>query len=190
MSLSDRVISDNADHIVWIDMEMTGLDVEKDHILEIACVVTDKTLKIISEELNIIIHQSNIILDNMNTWCKRQHKKTGLTENSRSSTISLEDAEKMVLNFLQKYIPRGVCPLAGNTVYMDRFFLYKYMPLVNNFLHYRIIDVSAIKEVVRRWNPSVYDSVPKKELKHRALDDIKESIKELAYYQKYIFGFQ
>ncbi|GAB1864415.1 Oligoribonuclease, mitochondrial [Camponotus japonicus] len=198
--MSDKIIPNNApliqqssntaDHIVWIDMEMTGLDVEKDHILEIACIITDKTLKIISTELNIIIHQSNIILDNMNAWCKKQHKKTGLTENSRLSTISLKDAEKMVLNFLQEYIHPGVCPLAGNTVYMDRFFLYKYMPLVNNYLHYRIIDVSTIKEIVRRWNPNIYKSIPQKELKHRALDDIKESIKELTYYQKHIFELQ
>ncbi|XP_029156415.1 probable oligoribonuclease [Nylanderia fulva] len=186
--MSDRrEISNNADHIVWIDMEMTGLDIEKDHILEIACIVTDKTLKVISEELNIIIHQSSTILDNMNAWSKKQHKISGLTEKSYLSTISLKDAEKMVLNFLQEYIPKGVCPLAGNSVYMDRFFLYKYMPLVNDYLHYRIIDVSTIKEIVRRWNPSVYKSVPKKELNHRALDDIKESIKELAHYQKYIF---
>ncbi|CAL1688461.1 unnamed protein product [Lasius platythorax] len=188
--MSDRIISNNADHIVWIDMEMTGLDIEKDHILEIACIVTDKTLKIISKELNIIIHQSNIILDNMNAWSLRQHRISGLTEKSRSSTISLEDAEKMVLNFLQEYIPKGVCQLAGNSVYMDRFFLYKYMPLVNDYLHYRIIDVSTIKEIVRRWNPSVYKSIPTKEFKHRAIDDIKESITELVYYQKHIFGLQ
>lgn len=146
--MSNREISNNVDHIVWIDMEMTGLDIEKDHILEIACIVTDNTLKIVSEELNIIIHQSSTILDNMNAWSKKQHNISGLTEKSYLSTISLKDAEKMLLNFLQEYIPKGVCPLAGNSVYMDRFFLYKYMPLVNDYLHYRIIDVSTIKEIV------------------------------------------
>lgn len=176
-----------ADLIVWIDMEMTGLDIEKDHILEIACIVTDESLKIISKELNIVIHQPSMILDNMNEWCKKNHKMTGLTEDSRSSTISLEKAEKMVLDFLQKYIPEGKCPLAGNTVYMDRLFLYKHMPLVDKYLHYRIIDVSSIKELVRRWKPGVYESIPRKMLKHRALDDIKESIKELNYYKAHIF---
>ncbi|XP_067210832.1 probable oligoribonuclease isoform X2 [Linepithema humile] len=180
--------SNSNNHIVWIDMEMTGLDIEKHHILEIACVVTDMTLKIISEELNIIIHQSDTILNNMDSWSKEHHEKTGLTNESRLSTLSLEDAEKLVLKFLEKYIPKGVCPLAGNSVYMDRLFLYKYMPLINNYLHYRIIDVSTIKELTRRWNRSVYRSTPRKALKHRALDDIKESIAELAYYQTHIFN--
>ncbi|XP_020293351.1 probable oligoribonuclease isoform X2 [Pseudomyrmex gracilis] len=167
---------------------MSGLDIETDHILEIACVVTDKTLKIISEELHIVLHQSDTVLNNMNEWCKRHHHTSGLTSDSRSSRTSLKDAEQSVLAFLQKYIPSNACPLAGNSVYMDRLFLYKYMPLVNDYLHYRIIDVSSIKELVRRWNPNVYKNAPRKVLCHRALDDVKESIKELAYYQKHIFG--
>ncbi|XP_011165727.1 probable oligoribonuclease [Solenopsis invicta] len=177
-----------SDHyIVWIDLEMTGLDVDKDHILEIACLVTDKNLNVISEDLNIVIHQSDIILENMNDWCKENHTKTGLTQNSRSSTVSLEEAEKMVLNFLKKYTLERSCPLAGSSVYMDRFFLHKYMPLVNEYLHYRIIDVSTVKEIARRWNPGVLNSMPKKKLNHRALDDIKESINELRYYKKNFF---
>ncbi|KYN09727.1 putative oligoribonuclease [Trachymyrmex cornetzi] len=179
----------NTNYIVWIDMEMTGLDVDKDHILEIACVVTDKKLNIVSEELNIVIHQSDAILENMNDWCKETHTKTGLVENSRSSTISLEEAEKTVLDFLKKHIHERSCPLAGSSVYMDRFFLYKNMPLVNNYLHYRIIDVSTIKEIARRWNPNVYNSMPKKRVNHRALDDIKESINELKHYKKHFFKF-
>ncbi|XP_011640860.1 probable oligoribonuclease isoform X1 [Pogonomyrmex barbatus] len=175
-------------YIVWIDMEMTGLEVDKDHILEIACIVTDEKLNIISEELNIVIHQSDIILENMNAWCKENHKKTGLIEKSRSSTITIEEAENIVLNFLKKYTEKDSCPLAGNTVYMDRLFLYKYMPSVNNYLHYRIIDVSTVKELVKRWNPDVYKSIPRKRLRHRALDDIRESIDELKYYKRHIFG--
>ncbi|XP_012540170.1 probable oligoribonuclease [Monomorium pharaonis] len=174
-------------YIVWIDLEMTGLDVDKDHILEIACLVTDKNLKIVSEELNIVIHQSDTVLENMNEWCKENHKKTGLTESSRSSTVSLEEAEKTVLDFLKKYIHERSCPLAGSSIYMDRFFLYKYMPLVNNYLHYRIIDASTVKEIARRWNSNVYNSAPKKKLNHRALDDIKESINELRYYRNHLF---
>ncbi|XP_032680035.1 probable oligoribonuclease [Odontomachus brunneus] len=175
------------DHIVWIDMEMTGLDIEKDHILEIACVVTDKSLQIISEELNIVIHQPDIILKNMNKWCMKNHKISGLVDDCRSSKISLQEAEKSVLHFLEKYVSKRTCPLAGNTVYMDRLFLWKYMPLVNEYLHYRIIDVSSLKELHRRWNPEVYTTVPTKMLKHRALDDIKESINELAHYKKHTF---
>ncbi|TGZ46349.1 probable oligoribonuclease isoform X2 [Temnothorax longispinosus] len=179
--------SKNTNYIVWMDLEMTGLEVDKHHILEIACIVTDKKLKIVSEELNIVIHQPDTILENMNEWCKENHTKTGLIENSRSSTVSLEEAEKTVLDLLKKHIPQGSCPLAGNSVYIDRLFLHKYMPLVNNYLHYRIIDVSTIKEIARRWNPNVYNSAPKKKLNHRALDDIKESINELRYYKNHFF---
>ncbi|XP_011703384.1 PREDICTED: probable oligoribonuclease isoform X2 [Wasmannia auropunctata] len=177
----------NANYIVWIDMEMTGLEVDKDHILEIACIITDNKLNIISEELNIVIHQSDEILENMNEWCKENHKRTGLIESSRSSTVSLEEAEKTVLDFLKKYIQERTCPLAGNSIYMDRFFLYKHMPLINNFLHYKIIDVSTVKELTRRWNPNVHNSAPKKKLNHRALDDIKESITELRHYKNHLF---
>ncbi|KAL0132746.1 hypothetical protein PUN28_000466 [Cardiocondyla obscurior] len=176
-------------HIVWIDMEMTGLDVNVHHILEIACIITDKKLNVVSNELNIVIHQSDTILENMNDWCKVNHLKTGLIEESRSSKISLEEAEKMVLQLLKKHIPEKSCPLAGNSVYMDRFFLYKYMPLVNEYLHYRIIDVSTIKEIARRWNVYVHNSLPRKKLNHRALDDIKESINEMKHYKKTFFKF-
>ncbi|XP_011875424.1 PREDICTED: probable oligoribonuclease [Vollenhovia emeryi] len=177
----------NPNYIVWIDLEMTGLEIDKHHILEIACVVTDKKLNTVSEELNIVIHQPDAVLENMNDWCKVNHTKSGLVESSRSSTVSLEEAEKTVLDLLKKHIQQGSCPLAGSSVYMDRLFLYKYMPLVNNYLHYRIIDVSTVKEIARRWNPSVYNSVPKKKLQHRALDDIKESINELRHYKKHFF---
>ncbi|KYN01498.1 Oligoribonuclease, mitochondrial [Cyphomyrmex costatus] len=170
-----------------IFLQMTGLDVDKDHILEIACIVTDKKLNIVSEELNIVVHQSDAVLENMNDWSKENHSKTGLTESSRLSTVSLEEAEKRVFDFLKKYVHEHSCPLAGSSVYMDRFFLYKYMPLVNNYLHYRIIDVATVKEIARRWNPNVYNSAPKKKLNHRALDDIKESIDELRHYKKHFF---
>ncbi|XP_014469112.1 PREDICTED: probable oligoribonuclease isoform X2 [Dinoponera quadriceps] len=173
-------------NIIWMDLEMTGLDIEKDHILEIACIITDKTLRIISEELNIVIHQPDIILRNMNEWCMEHHKISGLVDDCRSSTISLKEAELKVLKFLEKYVPKGKCPLAGNTIYMDRLFLYKYMPLVHEYLHFRIIDVSSVKELYRRWDPSIHAAAPTKKLKHRALDDIKESIDELAHYKKHM----
>ncbi|EFN84782.1 Probable oligoribonuclease, partial [Harpegnathos saltator] len=173
--------------LIILFLQMTGLNIEKDHILEIACVVTDEALKIISEELNIVIHQPDTILNNMHQWCMKNHKINGLINESRSSKISLKEAETTVLNFLKKYVPKRKCPLAGNTVYMDRLFLYKYMPSVNEYLHYRIIDVSSLKELHRRWSSNVYITAPTKKLKHRALDDIKESISELAHYKKYTF---
>ncbi|KAL2742159.1 hypothetical protein V1477_009788 [Vespula maculifrons] len=188
VSLQRMMCNNSKDNqIVWIDMEMTGLDIEICHILEISCVITDSDLKIINEPLNIVINQSDSILDNMNDWCKEHHKKTKLIEDVRNSKISLKDAEQTVLTFLKKYIPRGKCPLAGNSVYMDRLFLNKYMPLVNDYLHYRIIDVSTIKELARRWNPQIYNSIPPKTSKHRATSDIIESIQELIYYKNHIF---
>ncbi|XP_047352692.1 probable oligoribonuclease isoform X3 [Vespa velutina] len=143
-----RMMSDIKDnHIVWIDMEMTGLDIETCHILEISCLITDNNLKIITDPLNIVLNQPDSILNNMNDWCKTHHAKTKLIEDVQNSKIFLKDAEQIVLKFLKYYIPKGKCPLAGNSVYMDRLFLNKYMPLVNDYLHYRIIDVSSIKEL-------------------------------------------
>ncbi|KAK2582962.1 hypothetical protein KPH14_009018 [Odynerus spinipes] len=187
-SLRRTMCKNSADnHIVWIDMEMTGLDIETCHILEITCLITNSDLKIISDTLNIVINQPNSILNNMHGWCKEQHTKTKLIDDVRNSKISLKDAEQTVLKYLQDHVPQGKCPLAGNTIYMDRLFLCKYMPLVNDYLHYRIIDISTIKELVRRWNPQIYDSAPPKKHSHRATLDIIESIKELDYYKKYMF---
>nr|XP_033328962.1 probable oligoribonuclease [Megalopta genalis]XP_033328963.1 probable oligoribonuclease [Megalopta genalis]XP_033328964.1 probable oligoribonuclease [Megalopta genalis] len=174
-------------YIVWIDTELTGLDIEKDTILEIACLITNKDLNIISKEFNVIINQSDETLNTMNEWCIKHHAETGLTNDSRLSKISLKEAEKMLLDFLKTYILKGVCPLAGNTIYMDRMFLNKHMPLINAYLHYRIIDVSTIKELARRWCPATYQNVPNKQQCHRALADIRESIQELKYYKEHIF---
>ncbi|XP_014599363.1 PREDICTED: oligoribonuclease, mitochondrial isoform X4 [Polistes canadensis] len=174
-------------HMVWIDMEMTGLDINTCHILEITCLITDSNLKIISDKLNIVINQPDSILSTMDNWCKEHHKKSKLIDDVRNSKISLKDAEQTVLKFLKSYVPRGKCPLAGNSVYMDRLFLIKYMPLVHDYLHYRIIDVSTIKEVARRWNSQIYYSAPPKTYQHRATFDILESIKELDHYKNCIF---
>ncbi|XP_029037895.1 oligoribonuclease-like isoform X1 [Osmia bicornis bicornis] len=181
----------NNDHICWLDMEMTGLDVHTDHVLEVACLITDKNLKVISTDLNIVIHQPDEVLENMNDWCLLNHKKyyhyfqTGLINESRLSKITIHDAEQAVLEFLKLYIKEKTCPLAGSSVYMDRMFLHKYMPLVDNYLHYRIIDTSTIKELIKRWNTNVPTLI--KEHNHRALSDIIESIRELEYYKKHIF---
>ncbi|XP_078043868.1 oligoribonuclease isoform X1 [Augochlora pura] len=177
--------SNSNNNIVWIDMEMTGLHVETSHIMEVACIITDKNLNIIGDELNLVINQPDEILENMNDWCMKHHKETGLTDESRLSKINVRNAEKILLNHLQKYVEIGSCPLAGSSVYMDRMFLYKYMPSVNNYLHYRLIDTSTLKELILRWNLDV----PKftKSAEHRALADIKESIKELEHYKKHLF---
>ncbi|XP_016837517.1 oligoribonuclease [Nasonia vitripennis] len=174
--------------IVWIDMEMTGLAVESDRILEVACLITDENLNIVSDEFHQVLHQSDDELARMNEWCQEHHTKSGLVEASKKSQEDERSVDKSLYNFLNKYIPKGRCPMAGNSVYMDRLFLRKYMPTSNEYMHYRIIDVSSIKEVVRRWKPEVHDAAPKKERNHRSLDDIRESISELDFYRKNVFN--
>ncbi|KAJ9582021.1 hypothetical protein L9F63_003604 [Diploptera punctata] len=176
-----------SENLVWMDLEMTGLNVEKDQILEVACLITNSSLNVMIEGPDIIIHQPDTVLESMNAWCIQHHGKSGLTEASRNSKVSLSDAEQQILDFLKLHIPPGKCPLAGNSVYMDRIFLQRYMPLVDKYLHYRIVDVSTIKELCKRWNPVIYNRTPQKILCHRALSDIKESVKELQYYQSNFF---
>ncbi|XP_041374095.1 oligoribonuclease, mitochondrial-like isoform X2 [Gigantopelta aegis] len=166
---------------------MTGLNKEVDHLMEIACLITDADLEVIAEGPNIVIHQPDKVLDAMGDWCKDHHGKSGLTQAVRNSNISLVDAESKVLKFVQEHTPKGACPLAGNSVHADREFLVKYMPQLIGHLHYRIIDVSTVKELCQRWYPRASEQAPKKKLSHRALDDIKESIAELKYYRHSIF---
>ncbi|XP_046426374.1 oligoribonuclease [Neodiprion virginianus] len=175
------------DRLVWIDMEMTGLNVEKCHIMEIACLISDSNLNIVSDDFHVVVHQPDDILEAMNDWCIAQHAKTGLTAESRASKVSLREAEELTLEFLKTNVPEKLCPVAGNSVWMDRVFIQKYLPLVHNYVHYRIIDVSTIKELMRRWCPNQYARVPAKKFNHRALDDIKESINELKYYKSQLF---
>ncbi|XP_020504582.1 small fragment nuclease isoform X2 [Labrus bergylta] len=173
--------------IVWVDLEMTGLDIEKDQIIEMACIITDSELKIVAEGPNLIIKQPDTLLDGMSEWCQEHHGKSGLTQAVRDSKISLEQAEYEFLSFIRLYTPPGQCPLAGNSVHADKRFLDKYMPQFMYHLHYRIIDVSTIKELCRRWFPEDYKMAPQKKGTHRALDDIQESIKELQFYRANIF---
>ncbi|XP_043477023.1 oligoribonuclease-like [Leptopilina heterotoma] len=173
--------------IVWMDMEMTGLDPLKDKILELACLVTDCNLKTVSDEFEIVIHQPDEVLNGMDEWNTKQHRKSGLIDGSRNSKITNSDAELKLLDFLQNYIPQSTCPLAGNSIHMDRMFLKVHLPLVDSYLHYRLIDVSSLKELARRWNRRVYKERPQKQFTHRALDDIKESISELDYYRTFAF---
>lgn len=173
-------------NLVWMDMEMTGLDPEKDVIIEIACLVTDSALNILEEGPCLVIHQPLRILRAMDQWNQTHHGKSGLIEAVKKSKIKLRDAEQQSLEFIKKYCKPGKSPLCGNSIHHDRRFLARYMPGIHKYLSYRLIDVSTIKELVRRWYPA-HCNPPKKEGSHRALSDIRESIDELRYYQKYFF---
>ncbi|MCM8538618.1 MAG: oligoribonuclease [Lentisphaeraceae bacterium] len=171
--------------LVWIDLEMTGLNPETDHILEIASLVTDGELNIIAEGPELIIHQPEEIMAGMNEWCVKQHGESGLTEKVKSSTISLEEAEKLTLKFIRKHTGRTKVPLCGNSIGQDRMFLLKYMPKITDQLHYRMVDVSSIKEVGTRWYPNLEKFY--KTATHRAMDDIRESVAELKFYREKLF---
>ncbi|MFB6372647.1 MAG: oligoribonuclease [Bradymonadaceae bacterium] len=175
----------DASNLVWIDLEMSGLDPDNDVILEIATIVTGPDLEIVAEGPSLVIHQSDEILEGMDEWNTKHHGESGLTERVRASEIDTEEAETRTLEFLREYVEPESAPLCGNSIGQDRRFLYRYMPDLSDFLHYRNIDVSSIKELVARW----YDDVdpPQKETRHRALDDIRESIEELRYYRNQVF---
>lgn len=174
-------------NLVWIDLEMTGLNVEKDVILEIATIVTDNELNILACGPSIVINQSNILLDGMDQWNLDTHTKSGLFTEVQASTVSTKTAQDMTLDFLKQFCNKNTAPLCGNTVWQDKLFLQKHMPLIDNYLHYRIIDVSSIKEVIRRWygkNPENFFSKPEN---HRACEDIRYSIEELKFYKNKFF---
>ncbi len=173
-------------NLAWIDMEMTGLNPEKEGIIEIASVVTDADLKILSNGPNLVIHQPAKLLKSMDDWNQKQHKLSGLIEEVKSSKISVAKAEKMTLDFISEYCVQKQTLLCGNAVHHDRRFIIKYMPKLNEFLHYRHIDVSAVKSLINLWYPKNRD-IPQKKKAHRALDDIRESIEELRFYRTHYF---
>jgi oligoribonuclease len=175
------------DRLVWIDCEMTGLDVGIDELVEIAVVVTDFELNVLDDGFQIVIKPDASALAHMNDFVTNMHKKSGLYDEIPDG-VSLAEAEFETLEYIQRFIPvEGKAPLAGNTIGTDRMFLAKYMPRVDRWLHYRNIDVSSIKELSRRWYPRVYIHAPAKDGGHRALADIRESIRELAYYRRAVF---
>jgi len=176
-----------SDYLVWIDCEMTGLNVEKDCLVEIAVVVTDSELNVLDPGLDLVIKPNPKALANMGEFVTEMHTSSGLI-NELNDGHDLETAERMVLEYVQRWVtePRQA-PLAGNSIGTDRMFLNRYMPNLDSFLHYRNIDVSSVKELTRRWYPKVYFQLPKKDGGHRALADILESIKELRYYRKTVF---
>lgn len=179
-------MSKHDSNLVWIDMEMTGLDPETCVVMEIATIVTDAQLNILAEGPVIAVHQSDDVLDNMDEWCTRVHGESGLTARCRESKISVEEAAKQTIGFLEQWVDAGKSPLCGNTIGQDRRFLVKYMPELEDYFHYRSIDVSTIKELTRRWKPEILDGFEKKGV-HLALDDIRESIEEMRYYREKVF---
>lgn len=169
-------------NLVWIDCEMTGLDPEKERIIEIAVIVTGPHLQPRIEGPVLAIHQSDALLAQMDKWNTGTHGRSGLTERVRASTITEIEAEQQILDFLALYVPKGASPLCGNTISQDRRFLVKAMPRLESFLHYRNIDVSTLKELAKRWKPDAYSSFKKRQL-HTALADVHESIDELEHYR-------
>lgn len=187
---------------------MTGLDVKTNKIMEVCCVITNNDLEVLATGPEMIVHHPQSTLDAMDEWCLETHAKvriiktniynllipfppseqTGMSEACLRSTDTVEQVEDKLFNFLQAHMGPRECPLAGNTIYMDRLFLSEYMPRVNEFLHYRLIDVSTCKELCKRWNPTLSAQAPKKRFVHRGLEDIMESIEELKYYRQFMFA--
>lgn len=174
----------NEHRLVWLDMEMTGLDPEKERIIEVAVVVTEPDLTVVAEGPVLVIHQSDALLGAMDSWNTGTHGRSGLTEKVRASTIDEAQAEDTLIAFLAQHVSPGKSPLCGNTISQDRRFMYAYMPRLEQFFHYRNLDVSTLKELAKRWRPDVYKGFDKKS-KHEALADIYESIAELAYYREH-----
>jgi oligoribonuclease len=176
------------DRLVWIDCEMTGLDLARDALIEVAVLVTDAELNLLDAGLDIVIHTADDVLDTMVPFVRDMHASSGLTDAVRASTITLGVAETMVLDYVKSHVPEvNVAPLCGNSIATDRGFLNRDMPSLDEHLHYRMIDVSSLKELAKRWYPRVYQSQPAKGLAHRALADILESVQELAYYRSTLF---
>ncbi|HHC6486198.1 oligoribonuclease [Vibrio parahaemolyticus] len=179
MSFSDQ-------NLIWVDLEMTGLDPETHKIIEIASIVTDSELNILAEGPVLAVRQPEEELAKMDDWCTNTHTASGLVERVRNSKISEQDAVAQTIEFLEKWVPKGVSPICGNSIGQDRRFLYKHMPELEEYFHYRYLDVSTLKELTRRWKPEVLDGFSKQGT-HLALDDIRESIAELKYYRETIF---
>jgi oligoribonuclease len=172
------------DNLVWIDCEMTGLELGKDALIEIAVLVTDSELNILDEGVDLVIHADDAALDAMPDVVREMHARSGLTDAVRASTVTLAQAEAQVLAYVRRHVPEArTAPLCGNSIATDRGFIARDMPELDAHLHYRMIDVSSIKELCRRWYPRIYYAQPDKGLAHRALADIRESIRELVYYR-------
>jgi oligoribonuclease len=177
-------MSVSSSNLVWIDLEMTGLDPLHDHIIEMATIVTDSSLNVLAEGPVFAIHQPQSLLAGMDEWNTKQHNESGLVTRVQESVITEKMAEAGTLEFLKKYVPEGKSPMCGNSIWQDRRFLSRYMPELEKYFHYRMIDVSTLKELALRWAPKVYGGV-QKQSRHLALDDIRDSVNELKYYREH-----
>lgn len=177
------IMSKSENNLIWIDLEMTGLDPERDRIIEIATIVTDPQLNILAEGPVIAVHQSDKLLASMDEWNTTTHTASGLVQRVKESQYDDAAAQQATIEFLEKWVPQGASPICGNSVGQDRRFLFHYMPELEKYFHYRYLDVSTLKELARRWKPEILEGFKKKNT-HQALDDIRESIAELAYYRQ------
>ena len=181
-------MTQDANNLIWIDLEMTGLDTTNDRIIEIATIMTDAQLNILAEGPVLAIHQPDGVLNAMDEWNTRQHGKSGLIERVRKSTLTEADAEHQTIAFLEKYVPSGASPMCGNSICQDRRFMARCMPALEAFFHYRNLDVSTVKELVKRWAPDAVNGF-KKCGTHLALDDTRDSIRELRFYREHFFKY-
>lgn len=181
MAVSDK-------HLIWVDCEMTGLDIKKDHLLEIAVVITNSALDIVAEGPAFAIFQPEALLANMDDWCQKHHAESGLLTRVRASKITEQAAEDQILAFVQQYVPAGVSPICGNSIHQDRRFLETYMPKLEKYFHYRNLDVSTIKVLAERWAHYLVGGITKHK-RHLAREDIFDSIEELRFYREHFFSF-
>ena len=180
-------MAQDSNNLIWIDLEMTGLDTQNDLIIEIATIVTDANLNVLAEGPEMAIHQSDEVLSKMDEWNTRQHGQSGLTERVKKSSINEAEAEQKTIEFLRQYVPASASPMCGNSICQDRRFLARCMPELEAYFHYRNLDVSSLKELARRWSPAVYKGYDKQGT-HLAMDDIRDSIRELAYYREHFIN--
>jgi len=181
-------MAQDSTHLIWIDLEMTGLNPDNDSIIEIATIVTDNNLTILAQGPVLAVHQSDAALAAMDDWNQHHHGQSGLIERVKASAIDTAEAERQTIEFLRQWVPENTSPICGNSIGQDRRFLYRYMPKLEAYFHYRNIDVSTLKELAARWAPEVKDGFKKKST-HQALDDIIESIEELRYYREHFIKF-
>ncbi len=181
---STAAVRPNEMNLVWIDMEMTGLDPDNDRVIEIAAIVTDAELNILAEGPVFAIHQSDAVLDKMDAWNKGTHGRSGLIDKVKASTVTEDEASAQMISFLRQYVPAGKSPMCGNSICQDRRFMARHMPQLEQFFHYRNVDVSTIKELCRRWKPELISGFKKHQM-HTALADIRESVEELRYYREH-----